>query len=248
MFRIEISPSSGHYTTSYSTFAAFYLWVSTSQLSLKLDYDGTVMWDHTNVTQWKYCMVTCHYIIPAICFVWWPDDWLISIQNMQPSLWKRIQVVFWSTIYLFFIPAEIIFQNTKKFTLPPLLIWFCHLTHTYMSFEEDPECPWDGSLAAISWYLLLTFRFNQSPTLTTGSSTSHLLILWELFGWHIKHIGTQKPHNEVKKFSIYLNWDYNASQTEKKKSLIQANSTSIYKWIFRAQFSISARGGMGGMG
>jgi len=87
-----------------------------------------------------------------------------------------------------------------------------------MSFEEDPECPWDGSLAAIPRYLLLTFRFNQSPTLTTGSSTSHLLILWELFGWHIKQIRTQKPHNEVKKYSIYLNWDYNTSQTEKINS------------------------------
>ena len=121
-------------------------------------------------------------------------------------------------IYLFFIPAEIIFQNTTQFTLPQLLIWFYRLTHTYMSFEEDPECPWDGSLAAISWYLLLTFRLNQSPTLTTGSSTSHLLILWEFFGWHIKQIRTQKPHNQVKKYSIYLNWVYNASQTEKKKN------------------------------
>ena len=151
-------------------------------------------------------------------------------------------------IYLFFIPAEIIFQNSKEFNLLPLLIWFCHLTYTYMSFEEDPERPWDGSLAAISRYLLLTFRFNQSPTLTTGSSTSHLLILWELSGWHIKQIRTQKPHNEVQKYSFYLNWDYNASQTEKKRSLIHANSTRIYKWIFRAHFSIFVRGGTGSMG
>ena len=47
-------------------------------------------------------------------------------------------------------------------------------------------------------------------TLTTVSSNSHLLILWELFGWHIMQIRNQKPHNEVKKYSIYLNWDYNA--------------------------------------
>jgi len=30
------------------------------------------MWDPTTITQWKYCMATCHYIIPAICFVRWP--------------------------------------------------------------------------------------------------------------------------------------------------------------------------------
>jgi len=38
MFWIEINQSSGHYTiSSYNTFTAFYLWDSTSQLSVKFD-------------------------------------------------------------------------------------------------------------------------------------------------------------------------------------------------------------------
>jgi len=61
-----------------------------------------------------------------------------------------------------------------------------------MSFEEDPKWNWDGSLATISRCLLLTFRFNQSPTLTTGSCTSYLLILWELFGWNRNKYGLRK--------------------------------------------------------
>jgi len=38
------------------------------------------------------------------------------------------------------------------------------------------------------------------------------------------------------------------ARLKKKKFLIQANCTSIYKWILRAQFRICVRGELGSMG
>jgi len=70
MFQIETNPSAGHYTiSSYSTFAAFYLWDSTSQLSLKLDYnDNCDVGSHKcNTTEVLHGDMSLHYTCYLFC-------------------------------------------------------------------------------------------------------------------------------------------------------------------------------------
>ena len=54
-------------------------------------------------TQRKYCLLTCQYNIPTVCwhvstvnllFVLYSALMMDSIRNMQPDIWKRIKVVF----------------------------------------------------------------------------------------------------------------------------------------------------------
>ena len=74
MFRIEVNPSSGYYTISYTVLSLHSICgIPHHNYHQKVTIMKTVIWDPTNIIQWKYCMATCHYIIPAICFVWWPD-------------------------------------------------------------------------------------------------------------------------------------------------------------------------------
>jgi len=72
MFQIENNPSSGNYTSSsYRILAAFYLWVSTSQLSLKLDYNDNcdLGYHKYNTTKVQYGNMSLHYTSYLFCMM-----------------------------------------------------------------------------------------------------------------------------------------------------------------------------------
>ena len=77
-----------------------------------------------------YGNMSLHYICYVFCMMaLWLTDF--NPKHAAKPMKENISCVFTDDLPFFFIHAEIIFRNTKKFTLPPLLIWFCHLTHLH---------------------------------------------------------------------------------------------------------------------
>ena len=66
-------------------------------------------------------------------------DWFQS-KTCSQAYEREYKLCFDWWFTFFFIHAEIIFRNTKKFTLPPLLMWFCHLTNLH-EFWRRPRAP-----------------------------------------------------------------------------------------------------------
>ena len=79
-----------------------------------------------------YGNMSLHYICYVFCMMaLWLTDF--NPKHAAKPMKENISYVLTDDLpfFSFMQKLEIIFQNTKKFTLPPLLIWFCHLTYLH---------------------------------------------------------------------------------------------------------------------
>jgi hypothetical protein len=104
-FWIEINPSSGHHTiSSYCTFPAFYLWASSSQLSLKLDYnDNCDLGSHKyNTTEVLYGDMSLHYTYYLFCMMAWRlTDFNLKHAAKPTKRQYKLYFESWFTLYSF---------------------------------------------------------------------------------------------------------------------------------------------------
>ena len=160
----------------------------------------TVMWDPTNVTQRKYCMATCHYIILAICFVL---QHLWDIPHFTASgPCSKVTVSLWAEHFPFV--ANVIWMTTKL---------YFRLIHKYCSRTDR------------QYYRSLVHKAVTMNTAVTAL-LQHIVVLW-LKGIIINQLQMLKV-NLLSKSSGQKNKPY-CCYLQIRQAGSSATSVSIYQ-------------------
>jgi hypothetical protein len=144
----------------------------------------------------QYCTITGHYMVPAVYCAYWPDDRLISIWNMSPSLEREYKLCFdWWFVWLWLM------YNTTG-CVP--------LGFIYSSTYSILKLPVPQTATRIDQYKQPHLKTQTKPRSTCCNAISHCLILFMTVSYCLRFPVSCSIHilNKITNLSNKCNTSY----------------------------------------